>query len=257
MTLSRFARRTIPILILVAVILAGLAARGHMTRAEKPAVPDASHSALNALSSTSAVDRANAVKTLRVRADSSVVPALISHLDDPDQAVGLYVAQALGDLARPDQLSKLRAGLRSTSPDVRWRAAYALGVQRDVTSVNDLARLLRDPDVLVQRNAAEALAKIGNPAAVDALASVLGSPQGSVTNVAMSALESTGAPAVRALTHALDSNNALVRQNAATVLGYIGNPGAKPALQLAVVDPDPTVRAEAQWALAEIERAAN
>ena len=57
-----------------------------------------------------------------------------------------------------------------------------------------------------------------------------------------------------ALTLALDSSSALRRQNAATVLGYIGSPQADPALQLAVVDPNPDVRSEAAWALAEIDR---
>ena len=47
-------------------------------------------------------------------------------------------------------------------------------------AVGDLAPLLRDPDVLVQRNAADALAKIGNSAAAQALAGSLGSPQASV-----------------------------------------------------------------------------
>lgn len=255
MTPSQLLRRIVPILIAAALISAGLAARGFLTHAEKAAVPVAANSALAALSSSSAVDRANAVKTLRVLRDPSAVPALLSHLDDPDEAVGLYVAQALGDLARPEQLSDLRSALGNPSADVRWRAAYALGEQHDSVAVKELAALLRDPDVLVQRHAADALAKIGGSEAAIALAGVLGSPQASATRVAMGALEAIGQPAVPALTRALDSSNALMRQNAATVLGYIASPRAAPALQLAAVDPNPDVRAEVQWALAEIERA--
>jgi HEAT repeat protein len=254
MTLSKLVRRTVPVLLLVAFLLAGLAARGFMTRAERAALPDAANGAIQSLASSSALDRANAVKTLRVLNEPAAVPALLDHLDDPDQAVGLSIAQALGDLATPDQLPALRTALRSANPDVRWRAAYALGQRRDARSVEDLAALLRDPDVLVQRNAGDALAKIGDPAAGEALAGSLGSPQASVTMVAMSSLEAMGKPAVPALTGALDSNNALMRENAATVLGYIASPLGKPALQLALVDPVPTVRSEAQWALAEIDR---
>jgi HEAT repeat protein len=74
-----------------------------------------------------------------------------------------------------------------------------------------------------------------------------------VNQVATAALENIGEPAVPALT--LDSSsNAVSRQNAATVLGFIGSPKAGAALQLAVVDANPEVRSEAEWALAEINR---
>jgi HEAT repeat protein len=250
-------RRVLPVLLVVVVLLAAFAARGFwVIRADRPADHTATHSAIDGLASPSALDRANAVKTLHVLRDPAAVPALIGQLDDPDQAVGLYVAQALGDLAGPADLNALRSALRSTNPDVRWRAALALGQLNDAKAVDGLVVLLRDPDVLVQRTAADALAQIGDRGAAEALAGALGTPQESANRVAMAALERLGEDAVQPLTLALDSSNALARQNAATVLGYIGSPAAKPALQLAEVDPMPAVRAEAQWALAEIERGA-
>ncbi len=250
-------RRTLPILLIVIVLLVGFAARGFWTtRAARPSLPAATRAAIAGLSSPSALDRANAVKTLRLLRDRAAVPALLGQLADTDEAVGLYVAQALGEMAGPNDLASLRTSLNDANPTVRWRAALALGEARDAAAVSDLARLLRDPNVLVQRNAADALAAIRNAAAAGALAGSLGAPEASASRVAMAALEDIGEPALPALTLVLDSSgSALARQNAATVLGFIGSPKAAPALQLAVVDANPDVRSEAEWALAEVNRA--
>ena len=248
-------RRVVPLFLLVTVMLAALALRTVWpSRAEKASAPDATHTALRGLASTSAFERANAVKALRVLRDTGAVPALIDHLDDPDQAVGLYIAQALGDMATPEAFSDLRAALRSQDPKVRWRAAYALGELRDAAAVDGLSALLRDPDVLVQRTAATSLAQIGNRAAMTALVGVLGSPIPSASAASMTALESLGETAVPSLIAGLDSSNALMRKNAATVLGYIASPRATAVLQLAVVDPDPAVQGEARWALEQIAK---
>jgi HEAT repeat protein len=253
--LSKLVRRAIPVLVVTAVLVAGALFGEHMTsRAARPAMSDAMASALAGLNSPNALDRGNAVKALRTMRDPAAVPALMERLDDSDQAVGLYVAQALGDLAAPDSLPGLRNALKSEHADVRWRAAYALGAARDTGAVNALAGLLRDGDVTVQNNVALALAEIGTRDALSAVANGLGSPQASVTAAAMTALESAGQPAVAVLVSTLDtSKNALARQNAATTLGYIASPAAIPALQLALVDADPAVQSEAQWALDQIK----
>jgi HEAT repeat protein len=252
---SNWLRRAIPVLVIAVVLLAGAIAGGYWTsRAARPAVSQAMTSAMAGLNSPNASERGDAVKALRTLRDPAAVPALVQRLGDPDQAVGLYVAQALGDLAAPADLSQLRGALNSRNADVRWRAAYALGAAKDTESVSALAGLLRDPDVTVQTTAARSLAQIGTPAAVNAVANGLGSPQASVTSAAMSALEAVGQPAVPVLVSTLDSSrNALARQNAATTLGYIASAQATPSLQLALVDPDPAVQSEAQWALEQIK----
>jgi HEAT repeat protein len=248
-------RRSLPIFFFALALLVVLVLQnGWISQAQKPAAPEITNSAVNGLNSPNALDRAKAVKALRVERDASAVPALLNHLDDSDQTVGLYVAQALGDLATPNMLPSLRSALLSSNPDVRWRAAFALGKLRDVQSVNDLAALLRDPDVSVQSAAADALAQIANRDALEALTRVLGDAQASTPYVAMSALEKVGEPAVPVLIMATSSNIAQARLNAVTTLGYIASPQAAPALQLAVVDPDTDVAAEAEWALTQIVR---
>jgi HEAT repeat protein len=197
--------------------------------------------------------RARTVQAIRAARDTAAVPALLEHLADPDQAVGLYIAQALGELATDDALDTLRAALRNPDPNVRWRAALALGERRDVNAVAVLSRALRDPEILVQSSAAEALAQIGTPEAAETLVAALTSAQDSVVHNAMNALQTIGEAAVPALAKALEANNPSLRKNAATTLGYIASPRALPALQSAAADPDDGVRAEVAWAIAQLQ----
>jgi HEAT repeat protein len=107
---------------------------------------------------------------------------------------------------------------------------------------------------LVQNVAANALAQIGTQEAIDALAAGLGSVQPSTVNNTMNGLQRLGSVAVPVLTSILKSGNPQARHNAATLLGYIAEPQAVPALQQATKDPNADVRAEAQWALGEIRK---
>lgn len=66
-------------------------------------------------------------------------------------------------------------------------------------------------------------------------------------------LESAGESAVPALIVALRSEDAVLRRNAAEMLGYIGSPQALAALRYALInDSAPLVRRNAAWALGEI-----
>lgn len=71
---------------------------------------------------------------------------------------------------------------------------------------------------------------------------------------AQSELENSGERAVPALIVALRSENAVTRQNAADILGYIASPQALGALSYGLInDPAPQVRQNAAWALGEIQ----
>ncbi len=125
----------------------------------------------------------------------------------------------------------------------------------DPRAVPPLARALSDPEVLVHRTAAESLVKLGGPAATGALVRALGSSKPSVVYAARNGLVETGKPAVTPLVIGLSVGNAQRRANAATLLGYIGDARAVPALRTAAqIDADETVRAEAQWAIDQITR---
>jgi HEAT repeat protein len=199
--------------------------------------------------------RAQTVKQISVTQDPNAVPVLLHYLGDPNQKVGLYMAQALGNLAEKDALATLRLALQDPDPNIRWRAAMALGAQRDVQAVPALAKLLQDPEKLAQNAAANALVQIGTRQAVYALAAGLGSAQSSTVNNTMNGLQRLGPAAVPTLISILESSNSQTRRNAVTLLGYTADPEAVPALQRkAASDPDADVRSEAQWALGEIQK---
>jgi HEAT repeat protein len=242
-------------MIVLGIALLALPARGiQLSSAERSAVPAALEPALKGLDSPNAFERGNAVKALGLSHNPAVAPVLIDKLNDPDQAVGLYVAQALGEVTPASLLPELHAALRNGNPDVRWRAAMALGELGDSTAVGSLSVLLRDTDLMVQGNAAEALAKIGGETAIRALTGALDSESDSTVQAAMSGLETLGDQAVPGLADVMTSQNAKVRLDAATVLGYIATPAAQRALQLATIDQDPEVRAAVERALSQLSK---
>ena len=210
-------------------------------------------SLIEGLSSDDPAIRAAAIAGLAALGDPSAASALFDLLADPDPRLGLYAAQAIGALASPENLPILREGLNHSNSDVRWRTALILGEMGDPRAVPALARALSDPEVLVHRTAAESLVKLGGPAATGALVRALGSSKPSVVYAARNGLVETGKPAVTPLVIGLSVGNAQRRANAATLLGYIGDARAVPALRTAAqIDEDETVRAEAQWAIDQI-----
>ena len=107
--------------------------------------------------------RAAAVQAIRQAKDVDAVPALVAHIEDPNERVGLYIAQALAELAPPDVVPLLLVPLLRSDASGRWRAAYVLGERKEPRAVSVLARALQDDEVLVASTAAAALAKIGTP----------------------------------------------------------------------------------------------
>ena len=244
------------VLVLVVVLLAIPGVWGLWTSKATPMpVPALWEPEYEGLRSPDPEVRAQTVKSISVLQDPNVVPALLLYLGDPDQKVGLYMAQTLGDLAEGEALAALRLALRDPDPNIRWRAAMALGSQRDAQAVPELTQLLQDPEKLVQNAAANALTQIGTRQAVYALAAGLGSAQPSTVNNTMNGLQQLGPAAAPTLISILESSNAQARRNAITLLGYIADPRAVPALQRkATSDPNAEVRTEAQWALGEIQK---
>ena len=174
--------------------------------------------------------RAEAVQAIRKAKDVDAVPALIAHIEDPDERVGLYIAQALVELAPPDVVPLLLVPLLRSDASGRWRAAYVLGERKERRAVSVLDRALKDNEVLVSSTAAAALAKIGTPAAIAALIAHLTSERPAEVQVAMNGLLTLGDAAVPALAEALESASRHLEFHASTVLEAIGTPAAMAAL---------------------------
>jgi HEAT repeat protein len=217
---------------LVALILLGPAVAVWASPAEA-ALPSASQQsdAYPGLDDPDPAVRAQTVQDIRQAGDRNAVYALIAHIEDPDQQVGLYIAQGLVELATYEQLAPLLLLTNRGTTDGRWRAAYVLGQRKDPRALPALMRALRDPDVLVTRTAAESLANIGTSSAIRALMEMLKSERPAVVHAAKWGLLTLGDAAVPALAAGLDSGNRALEINASLVLEAIGTPAARRVMQ--------------------------
>ena len=189
-------------------------------------------------------------------AEARLIVALSAALDDPDAAVRLSSAQALGSLSDPRAVEALLEALR-TDPDagVRKMAAWALGEIESPAAVGGLSQAARsDESVDVRAMAVWALGEIESPEAVPALGAALRDSDLEVRRMAVWALgEIESAEAVEWLTPALRDGDVEIRRKAAWALGEIESPAAVSALGGALRESDAEVRATAAWALGEIQ----
>lgn len=159
------------------------------------------------------------------------------------------------DIERMKQLRDtdgLVQALRHQSAEVRYQAAWALGILRDPRGVDALGKALEDSDLGVKWKAAEALGSMGDSAvrtlsaaarcgddeirwratlalgdtgAIDAilpLIGVLGDRDRYVQDRAVIALERFGEQAIGPLAGALFGDDPAIRIGAARALGYMG-----------------------------------
>jgi len=175
--------------------------------------------------------RAAAVQAIRQARDVAAVPLLFERLEDQDQRVGLYVAQALVELAPESALPAIRNAAWLTNADGRWRAAFILGERKDIRAIPVLTYNLRHEEVLVHRSSADSLAKIGTVASANALIQALRSARLSEANAAMRGLLALGDEAVPFLAAVLESGDRDAELRAAIVLEMMGTPAAHQVLQ--------------------------
>jgi HEAT repeat protein len=205
--------------------------------------------------------RASAARAIGLIGDSAALPGLLRALADRDALAGQRIAEVIGRIGDRSVSGVLMNMLRSGPAAERTGAALALGLLRSSEAVPGLAALLGTGDPRAQRVAAEALAAIGTPSAIAALMAPLAGPQlTSAQHAAMGGLEMAGQSAVGPLVAALLDGNVVVRANAAEMIGFlqpIDDPGqradAVAGLSRLLSDPDPTVQAQAAWALGEMD----
>jgi HEAT repeat protein/beta-lactamase regulating signal transducer with metallopeptidase domain len=189
-------------------------------------------------------------------AEGRLIVALSAALDDPDAAVRMSSAQALGSLSDPRAVEALLDALRTDrDAGVRKMAAWALGEIESPAAVGGLSQAARsDESVDVREMAVWALGEIESPEAVPALGAALRDSGVEVRRMAVWALGEIESPeSVEWLTPALGDGDVDIRRKAAWALGEIESPAAVPALGGALRDSDAEVRATAAWALGEIE----
>ncbi|MCX5752792.1 MAG: HEAT repeat domain-containing protein [Candidatus Krumholzibacteria bacterium] len=142
---------------------------------------------------------------------------------NPSEHVRMWSAEILGWLNAASAAAVLGDALSDISPEVRAKAAGALGKIKDDRSVNMLLELLvSDPVPFVRVKASQALGLIGHPAVIDYLINILKDPEWWVRVRAVEALEKLGDKAVAALLPALEDEDPEVRKRAAMALERIG-----------------------------------
>lgn len=203
--------------------------------------------------------RASAARAIGLIGDSAALPGLMRALADPNALAGQRVAEAIGRMGDRSVSASLLKMLGSAPAVERARAALALGLLKSAEAVPGLAALLNAGDPEGQRVAAEALAAIGTPAAMAALMTPLADPSMTpARHAAMGGLEMAGQPAVAAVMAALNASSAVVRTNAAEMLGWL-KPVEDPlqrtdtgaGLARLLSDQGPKVQTQAAWALGE------
>jgi HEAT repeat protein len=185
------------------------------------------------------------------------VPSLLQALRHSDWKTRKFAAHAFGETDNLIEVGKAVSALATTlgddHPEVRDRAAWALGELEEPSAVPALARALGDQDATVRRKAAWALGEIEDPSAVPALLDTLNDVDEQLRSKAAWALgEVEDARAVPGLVAALKDPHWEVRKMAAWALGEIEDASAIEPLQAARYDVNVQVREAVMHALREL-----
>jgi HEAT repeat protein len=143
----------------------------------------------------------------------------MAHLPDPSR---LLVIDIFGRVRSLRSIDTLRELLHDRVPDIRARAAHALGTIGDPGSVPALVAALADPEWPVRAMAAKALGRIPGDDAVRPLCGALTDSQWWVRANAAEALKGKGDEGHRALVSMLDSKDAYAREQAVLMLQESG-----------------------------------
>jgi HEAT repeat protein len=173
--------------------------------------------------------------------------------------LSLSLLLALPSLAQTPP-AHLQHQLKDANPQVRGRAAFALGQMGAKEAIPQLLTLLDDPDRSVSSRAALALGMMGEPAqaALPQFMTWLQGPDPELRSVAASAIALMGPPAkstIAQLILNLDDDHPSVRGNCARALGRMGDlaKDAVPALLSRLKDDNAVVRWSTALALGDIK----
>lgn len=204
-------------------------------------------------------DRREAALMLGAMRDAATAPVLTTALADKAERVRAAALAGLGLLNDPALVPLIANSLlKDKSPFVRKTAAYGLGQTASREAVPPLITALRDKDMEVRGATVVALSKIPDAAAIAPLIQALADKSSFVRAYAAAALGANGrsaASAVPGLIKLLTTDDGPeARRQAATALGLIGEPAARPALERAERSADPYLSQAAREAIALIKK---
>jgi bilin biosynthesis protein len=183
---------------------------------------------------------------------------LVEGLGDPRGLIRLRFAETLGEIGEPATPLLRNALANHSNVVVRRAAAKTLTIIGDSSAVPTLLHsFLNDEDTVVRSSSAGALARTGE-AAVPALLEILASkdqPEDTKGHAAW-ALAFIGSEATEHLYNALNSDSIDVRCAVIGAIAHVaqeqGDEKSCSILITALTDPEPTIRAEAATAFAQV-----
>ena len=101
------------------------------------------------------------------------VPSLVALLADPEPQLRRRAALAIGRVGLSEGVPPLVEALNDPQVEVRQMAAFALGLIGDEATMNALVATLADPSPNVQGRAAQALGRIGGTGAANAIGAMV------------------------------------------------------------------------------------
>ena len=159
--------------------------------------------------------------------DETILPLTreLNHFESEGRRA--WAAEILGTLGAKSATNSLMESLLDVSPEVRAKAAGALGRIKDEKAIIKLAEvLISEPVSFVRTRVAQALGAIGNPMVIHSLINLLKDPEWWVRIRAVEALEQLGEKSIPSLLIALEDEEKEVCRRAAMALekiGYIRN----------------------------------
>ena len=180
---------------------------------------------------------------------------LVEQLKDEDPEMRRRAALALGELGDSQYVDALAQRLDDPSNQVRFSTAAALAQMNEQAGVDFLFDAMRDPDPILRTNAVKFLSGVQkSTGTVQAqLISALSSQEALARAGAAQVLgQARVIAAVEALQAATGDDDSQVRANAVIALGHIGLPESRMPLEALLSDPDSTVAYYAEWALRQL-----
>lgn len=196
-----------------------------------------------------------AVEALARMEDEKSAPYVIRLLDSPIEGVSQSAYEALGLFGGEPALEALRKRRESDVAAVRVMASYGLARRKEEVGLILLEGFIEEVEEPYKEGilAAYYLARLGKDDGVDYLMRVAGDPKSPFRVAAIQALgKSRHGKAAEILSEIMKAKDKDLRLLAVMGLGRLGGRRAGRALESALTDPDPGVRAAGRARLAEL-----
>jgi len=158
------------------------------------------------------------VAEILIGTGAEAVEELLAAYDSLPHHARISALDVLGRIRSLKAAGLIRKALKDPSPDIRARAANALGHVGDPGFAADLTDTLRDPEWPVRAMAAKALGRVGGRSAIAALCEAIKDRQWWVRSNAAEALRLLGPAGRDALVRMLDADDTYARHQAVAQL---------------------------------------